>query len=168
MTLSGFTFRDAVMDDKPQLQALGLAAYRQHRLALGEENWQKMEHILSLANHYDPLLEYAKGVLCEEGDRVIGMAFLMPHGHPTALFEKEWSYIRMVGVDPAYSGLGIAKTLTRKCIDAARESGERYIALHTSEVMHAARHIYESLGFSILKEIEPMFGIRYWIYLMKL
>jgi hypothetical protein len=31
-------------------------------------------------------------------------------------------------------------------------------------MMHKARHIYESLGFTILREIEPRLGKKYWLY----
>lgn len=30
--------------------------------------------------------------------------------------------------------------------------------------MDAARHIYESLGFQVLKEIDQQLGKRYWLY----
>jgi ribosomal protein S18 acetylase RimI-like enzyme len=71
-------------------------------------------------------------------------------------------------VDPDYQGKGIAKMLTKKCIEHAIVLKEKTIALHTSEMMHAARHIYESAGFTILKEIEPRLGKRYWIYTLAL
>jgi uncharacterized protein (DUF1810 family) len=34
--------------------------------------------------------------------------------------------------------------------------------------MDAARHIYESLGFTILKEIPNRFGKRYWLYTLNI
>ena len=54
------------------------------------------------------------------------------------------------------------------CIDNARENGEKIIGLHTSEVMDTARHMYESLGFTVYKEIDRIFGVRYWLYNMNL
>ncbi len=79
-----------------------------------------------------------------------------------------WSYIRMVGVHPHYAGRGIGKQLTQRCIDFAISSDEQVIALHTSEYMNAARHIYESLGFKQMKELEPRYGKRYWLYQLEL
>jgi len=64
--------------------------------------------------------------------------------------------------------MGIAKTLTKMCMDHARQTKEKIIALHTSEFMDAARHIYENLGFKELKEIDPIYGKRYWIYILNL
>ena len=74
----------------------------------------------------------------------------------------------MVGVHPDFRGKGIGKKLTCMCIDDARENGEKIIGLHTSEVMDSARHIYESLGFTVYKEIDRIFGVRYWLYKMNL
>jgi len=54
------------------------------------------------------------------------------------------------------------------CIDFARSSDEKTVALHTSEYMNAARHIYESLGFRQIRELEPRYGKRYWIYKLEL
>jgi ribosomal protein S18 acetylase RimI-like enzyme len=96
------------------------------------------------------------------------MAFLFTSGHPSDIYPADWSYIRMIGVHPAYEGCGIARTLTSHCIEYARETGEHTIALHTSELMHAARHIYEKLGFRIMQELGLRYGIMYWLYAMKL
>lgn len=74
----------------------------------------------------------------------------------------------MVGVNPKYAGMGIGKQLSQMCIDYAIETDEDYIALHTSEFMDAARHVYENLGFKKLREIDARFGKRYWIYIMDL
>ena len=96
------------------------------------------------------------------------MAFIIASGNPWEIFKAEWSYIRMVGVNPNYGGQGIAKTLTGMCINHARQTNEKIIALHTSEFMNAARHIYESLGFKVLQEIEPRFGKKYWLYTLNI
>ena len=50
----------------------------------------------------------------------------------------------------------------------ARQNGENIIALHTSEFMDTARHIYESVGFKVLKEIDQRLGKRYWLYKLDL
>jgi len=96
------------------------------------------------------------------------MAFLVPSGNPTDIYRKEWSYIRFVSVDPEFTGRGIGRKLTMMCIDKARANGENIIALHTSEIMGNARHIYESLGFRVLKEIDRRLGKRYWLYTLNL
>jgi ribosomal protein S18 acetylase RimI-like enzyme len=54
------------------------------------------------------------------------------------------------------------------CINHAKKTNEKVIALHTSEFMNAARHLYEKMGFEILREIEPRLGNRYWLYSLRL
>ncbi|MEL4419591.1 GNAT family N-acetyltransferase, partial [Shewanella algae] len=71
-------------------------------------------------------------------------------------------------VDPDFRGFGIGKQLTQLCTDKAKETKETVIALHTSEFMNDARHIYEKMGFKILKEIDQRLGKRYWLYTLEL
>ena len=96
------------------------------------------------------------------------MAFLIPSGNPTDIFQADWSYVRMVGVHHSYGGQGIGRQLMQLCIDQAKATHETTLALHTSEFMDAARHLYEQLGFTQLKELEPRYGKRYWLYLLEL
>jgi ribosomal protein S18 acetylase RimI-like enzyme len=97
-------------------------------------------------------------------EKVIGMAYLVPSGNPTHIYPADWSYIRMVGVNPEYRGKGIAKRLTQMCVDYAKQSNEKIVSLHTSEKMDDARHIYESIDFTIYKEIDPIYEMKYWLY----
>lgn len=163
-----YRYRKGSMEDSERLQQLGINSYGQFRDVLSEENWNKLYTALSGGNFYPELFSISTCFLCENGKEIIGMAFLIPAGHPTDIFDKEWSYIRMVGVHTAHTGYGIGKKLTELCIQMAKEKGEKIIALHTSEFMDAARHIYETLGFKKVKELEPRFGKRYWLYQLEL
>ena len=96
------------------------------------------------------------------------MAFLVPSGNPTTIFPADWCYLRMVGVHTNHSGKGIGKALTKMCVDEGKSSGEKTIGLHTSEFMDGARHIYESIGFRQVRELEPHLGKRYWLYKLDL
>ena len=75
------------------------------------------------------------------------MIYLVSSGNPTKLFKENWSYIRFLGVNTKYRGNGIGKKLTELCIENAKETNEKHIALHTSEFMDSARKIYEKIGF---------------------
>lgn len=159
-----YTYRDAVASDMPQLLQLRTAAYQEFLPALPPQDRDTFSKALANEARLQELQASSKGLVCEAGAHIAGMAFLVPHGNPTDIYPADWCYIRLVGVHPAYRGLGIAKALTQQCIALARDSGEHTIGLHTSEKMHAARHIYESLGFRIRREIPPIFGMRYWLY----
>ncbi len=161
-------YREGATADIKHLLALGITAYGQFQQVLTEENWNKLYTNLSSEKTYVDLIEKSKCFVCVANNEIVGMALLIPSGNPTKIFQADWSYIRMVGVNPRFEGRGIAKKLTQLCIECAIENEEKIIALHTSEFMDAARHIYEKAGFKRVKEIEPIFGKRYWLYILEL
>ncbi|AWG25529.1 GNAT family N-acetyltransferase [Flavobacterium kingsejongi] len=161
-------FRSGTFHDKYKLQQLGLRSYEQFKVVLSEENWNKMNDFLSAETSYTELLGRSKCFVCESGSDLIGMAYLVPNGNPTEIFNEDWCYIRMVGVDPDFTGNGIGKKLVESCINYAKETNEKIVALHTSEFMNSARHIYENLGFNQVMELEEMFGKKYWLYLLNI
>ena len=168
MTKNNLSYRIGTINDVDQLQNLGIISYGQFQSALTPDNWQIFNGNLLDRQKFVDILKIAKCFVCLNNDKIIGVAYIIPSGNPTNLFKTEWSYIRMVGVSPKYRGHGIAKTLTKMCIDFAKQSNEKTIALHTSEFMDAARHIYESIGFKVLEEIPPLFGKKYWLYTLDL
>ena len=92
------------------------------------------------------------------------MAFLVPGGNPTKIYSSDTSIYPDGGVHPDAGGKGIAQTLTRLCIEKAKELGEKVIMLHSAEVMYAARHIYEKLGFKKIRILDEHYGLEYWLY----
>ena len=163
-----FHFRQASISDSEQLRDLAILSYGQFEEVLSEKNWSTMEKNLKSKDSYLEILKIGACFVCQEKDQIIGVAYWVPSGNPTEIFDTNWSYIRMVGVDPDFRGQGIARDLTKMCIAYAKLAQEKIIALHTSEFMDAARHLYESLGFERIKELDPIFGKRYWLYQLKL
>jgi GNAT superfamily N-acetyltransferase len=62
-------------------------------------------------------------------------------------FPATWAGFRTLAVDPAMRGRGIGKVLLQTCLDKARTQGAPTLAIHTSQVMRAARLLYEQAGF---------------------
>lgn len=162
------TYRNATIEDLKDLKDLAIKSWAQFKSELTSENWERLSNTLGDDNTYIELLDTSDCIICTYGDKIIGMAFLVPSENPTELYDKDWSYIRFVSVDPDFGGQGIGRQLTTNCIELAKASGEKTIALHTSELMAKARHIYESLGFKVLREIEPRLGKKYWLYILDL
>lgn len=162
-------FRKGTKKDLAQLKALGIESWAQFKNDLTPDYWDQLNTSLQNENTYSELLEKSECVVSEnDTGRIVGMAFLVPGGNPTEIYDEKWCYIRFVSVHPDFRGEKLGETLTQKCIEIARKNQERIMALHTSELMNPARHIYEKLGFRILKEIEPRFGVRYWLYTLDL
>jgi ribosomal protein S18 acetylase RimI-like enzyme len=165
MTLN---YRAGSMNDLISLKQLALTSWAQFKPELTAENWEKLSATLNNDNTYIELLNNSQSIICTtDNDQIIGMAFLVSSGNPTDIIDKDWSYIRFLTVDPDFGGQGIGRQLTLQCIDLAKSNGETIIALHTSEMMNKARHIYEDLGFTILKEIGQRFGKQYWLYTLE-
>jgi len=161
--------RPGNIEDLEQLRMVALKSWAQFQEELTPENWQSLFNNLNNIETYTALLEKADCIVCETADKaIVGMAFLVPSGNATEIFEAEWCTIRFLTVDPEYGGKGLGSQLTERCIELAKSNNEQTIALHTSEMMNRARHIYERLGFTILKEIDPRFGKKYWLYTLDL
>lgn len=162
------TFRIGTTEDIPQLISLGLDSYGQFKSELTPENWRKMEDSLSSSQTYLDLLSSSTCFICELKGTIIGMAYLILSGNPTDIYQSNWSYIRFVGVHPNLKGLGIGKELIQRCIDFAQENNETTIALHTADMMHAARSIYKKAGFKLKRKLSPRFGKNYDLFLLEL
>ena len=162
------TYTKASVDDLRELNLLGVLCYSVYAPVLPAEGWQELKQILEREEITRSLIESAKVFVCKDGGQIVGMIYFVPSGTATEIYRADWCQIRMLGVHPEYNGKGIAKQLIEQCIMQARESGEHTIALHTSEFMDAARHLYVQYGFSIQKEISPRFGMRYWLYTLSL
>jgi ribosomal protein S18 acetylase RimI-like enzyme len=161
-------YRTAEEKDLQTLQALALTSYGQLKPYLTDANWIKMQGVLLSEDNFPNLVKTCFGFVCEEEKNLVGMAFLVPHGNPTKVYSKDTSYIRMVGVHPKAVGNGIAQALVGSCIEKARLTGEKIISLHSAEVMFAARHVYEKLGFIKIRQLDSHYGLQYWLYRLDL
>ena len=157
-------YRAAEEKDLEDLNVLALASYGQLKTYLTPGNWKKLRSMLTAVDHFPLLIRNSFGFVCEDSVRLLGMAFLVPSGNPTEIYSKETSYIRMVGVDPTAVGNGIAKALTRLCMEKAKSTGEHTISLHSAEIMFAARHVYEKLGFKKVRLVDSYYGLQHWLY----
>lgn len=94
------------------------------------------------------------------GDRVEGPAALLgtvtfcPLGSPfreVAVDDSEAEF-RMLAVAPAARRRGVARLLTQRCLDRAREDGQARLVLCSDRRMTSAHALYASLGFRRLAE----------------
>ncbi len=76
--------------------------------------------------------------------------------HWTKVHEDGRGEVYVVGVHPAYRGRGLGRTVTLLGLHHLRERGIEQVLLYVDDENAAARHVYEELGFRLLKR-ETMF-----------
>lgn len=166
--MNNLIYRKATLDDLEGIRVLNIKAYSQFKDVLTPDNWEKLRHNMEDTDALRDTLSKSTTFICEAGGEMVGVISIMPKGNPTAIYPDDWAYIRRLGVSPEHRGLGIARQLMILCIDHAREQNEHILALHTSEMMAPARALYEALGFTIVRELDPIFGTKYWLYKLNL
>jgi ribosomal protein S18 acetylase RimI-like enzyme len=131
-----------------------------HRKAMFADMRDAPESILEeMGRHFEPWVQrmigedkYA-GWITSDSDRPIASAGLLildwaPHFLDPACGQR--GYILNVFVEPAYRGQGLAKMLTRECMEDARRRGIGVVALHASK---KGQPVYEKLGFTASNEM---------------
>lgn len=166
--MNKLNYRKAHIEDIEQIRDLHVRACGQYADVLSPDNWARMLNNLEDLKGLRDLMQNSFTYVCEADRKIIGAVSLVHRGNPTDIFMKDWSYIRNLSVDPEYRGRGVAKKLVLECISEAISRRESRIALHTGEFMESAKALYENIGFKVLKELEPMFGKRYWLYKLDL
>jgi DNA-binding MarR family transcriptional regulator/GNAT superfamily N-acetyltransferase len=138
---------------------LGYITSRQAALYHDEYGWDwtyeglVCEIFAKYVREFDPRRD--DGWVAESGGRIVGSIFLV---HAP---ERGTAKLRLLYVEPSARGLGLGRTLVRRCIARARQLGYRKLVLWTNSVLVSARRIYEGEGFRLLHEEKHLsFGKR--------
>ncbi|MGH3899635.1 MAG: GNAT family N-acetyltransferase [Pseudonocardiaceae bacterium] len=154
--------RSAVAADLPAVRRIVSAAYAEFEPWLTPANWQRMTS--NIAKVVEP---GAPGRLRigQLGDQLAGTVTYLPPGPKDyQRVPPEWAVIRVLAVDPALRGRGVARALTADCLALAQADHAPAIGLHTAEMMVAARALYEGAGFVRHREFTHL-DLRFCIYL---
>lgn len=157
--------RSAVAEDLPAICLIVGAAYAEFEPWLTPANWARMSG--NIAKVIEP---GAPGRLrvAQLGDQLAGTVTYLPPGPKDYhRVPPEWAVIRVLAVDPALRGRGVARALTEDCLALAREDHAPAVGLHTAEMMMAARALYEHAGFVCQHDFTHL-GLRFSIYLLRL
>ncbi len=154
--------REAQLEERPSIVSMLIRAYGEFESRLASAGWETMRRSIA-----DTVLDLDAGVplIAEVNGRIAAFVlYTPPHSSNGALIPSEWASIRLLGVDPAMRGLGLAHGLVEACLARADGDGAEKVGLYTSELMRCARALYERIGFQLVREIEPRHGLRYWLF----
>ncbi|MDT7712777.1 MAG: hypothetical protein QOG46_1466 [Pseudonocardiales bacterium] len=137
--------RAAAARDITAVRRIVTAAYAEFESWLSPANWARMTS--NIAKVIEP---GAPGVLrvAQLDDQLAGTVTYLPPGPKDYhRVPPDWAVIRVLAVDPALRGRGVARALTEDCLTLARADHAPAVGLHTAEMMVAARSLYECAGF---------------------
>lgn len=97
--------------------------------------------------NYQP--EWERSWIVERAGEILGSLFLVRT-------DAETAKLRLLYVEPAARGMGLATKLLEKSIQFARSKGYKKLTLFTTSSNIAARRIYGKLGMQLSKE-EPLY-----------
>ncbi|MBW4473999.1 MAG: GNAT family N-acetyltransferase [Stenomitos rutilans HA7619-LM2] len=158
--------RDALAQEVDDVALLTVEAYREYSHALTLDNWEIMRSSLS---NMAEIAKQGQLIVAKQDQELVGSVVYHPPGaSDSRLFSPEWASLRMLAVSPRHRGQGIGQQLSLECIHRAKQDKAEVVGLHTSELMAAARQIYEKLGFKQEIDLPRHFGIQYWRYVLKL
>jgi len=141
----------AVVIRSPIVGDLGWVVHRHGVIYAQEFGWDETFEALvarvvaEYVDERDPRRENAW--IAEVDGEPVGCVFCVEDG-------DEIARLRLLLVEPRARGMGIGRRLVRECVGFASRAGYDRITLWTNDVLHAARRIYESAGFKLIKE-EP-------------
>jgi GNAT superfamily N-acetyltransferase len=144
--------REAAVGELAGIEALVREAYGEFRPLFPEKVWEAW-----MAN-IGEVIRSESGILlvAEDQGKVRGAVKFFPQAGQSGMgqWPQHAAAIRILAVSPEARGRGYGTLLSRECLRRAKAMRISTIFLFTGEFMHAARHIYEKLGFRRVPEFD--------------
>ncbi len=160
--------RLAVAQDLPAVGEATARAYAAHVLGPDDPYLDRLRDAARRAREADLWVAVQPdGTDGAERDVVLGSVTDCPPGSPwREVARPDEGEFRMLAVDPAAGGRGVATTLVQHVLDAWRARGARAVALSTLPDMAVAHRLYERFGFvrAPARDWSPVPGVDLLVY----
>ncbi len=145
-------------------------AYEQYATVMPEPFWEiYWQHMLTTLKEKG----LVERIVAEDTTGIVGSVLLYPplaHAYDGVTVNTPTPEVRLLAVVPKARGQGVGAALMDECVRRARLMGTTQLGLHTMEVMQAAMHIYERMGFvhNPALDFRPTEGVVVKGYLLRL
>jgi len=144
--------RQAYLEELDELEGLVQEAYQEFRPLFPQDIWENWMANLSRAIHSEAGIQ----LVVEAEGGLQGTVKFYPDAAQAGL--GHWppgsASMRGLAVRPSSRTRGFGRLLVAECLRRARELGVPTIYLYTGRFMHAARHLYESMGFTRARDFD--------------
>jgi GNAT superfamily N-acetyltransferase len=146
--------RDARPEDRDAIRDVTLAAYQEYAAAMpGFWEGYRRNIVASVTDAGS-----AEQLVAERDGAIVGTVLLYPARRMElpggGQLEMPWPEVRLLAVAPAARGRGVGAALMQECVRRVRKTGGRVLSLHTTDMMQAARRMYERMGFVRAPELD--------------
>ena len=149
--------------DKATVNSLAIEAFAQFK-----DHYNDWQSIKSVVGNMASLASTSELIVAEINHEVVGaVALVHPGKDKNKNIDPSWASIRMLVVSPKHRSKGIGKQLALECLKHATRQGFQEVALFTSPIMEVALPMYLRMGFKKVKDIEPISGVEYSLYKLK-
>ena len=139
--------RDADASEDTLIEEVTQAAYEEYATIMPEPFWEVYWlHVLATLKEKGPV----ERLVAVDISGIVGSVLLYPplaNAYDGGEVDTPVPEVRLLAVLPRVRGQGVGTALMDECVRHASRMGATQLGLHTMEVMQAAVHMYERMGF---------------------